>query len=105
MHSRSQPPSRQTEQSAARPDVQKPQPRERINIQHPFERRFGSDNMLIPNAFQKAAPVLAEFEPFAARNFFGVPGGAVSVDDLVHFSPPTAVSHRRSQRSQSHHAL
>src|SRR5262245_35081937 len=65
-HARPQSPGRQTEQPASRPDVQKTQPRERINLQHLFERRFCGDDLLIPKALQKAAPVLAELEPFAA---------------------------------------
>src|SRR5262249_61119249 len=64
-HARPQSPGRQTEQPAARPDVQKTQSRERINLQHSFERRFGCEDLLIPNAFQKADPVLAELETFA----------------------------------------
>src|SRR5262249_51386518 len=86
-HARPQSPGRQAEQPAARPDVQKTQSRERIDLQHSFERRFGCDDLLIPNAFQKAAPVLAELETFAASDLFGVPVGRFFVDSLVHFSP------------------
>src|SRR5262245_11681672 len=84
-YARAQSPGRQTEQPAARPDVQKTQSRERINLQHSFERRFGCDDLLLPNAFQKAAPVLAELETFAARDLIGAPVGRVFVESLVHF--------------------
>src|SRR5262249_29279383 len=83
-HARPQSPGRQTEQPAARPDDQKTQSRERINLQHSFERRFGCEDLLIPNAFQKADPVLAELETFAASDLFGAAAGRVVVDSLVH---------------------
>src|ERR1700693_4978899 len=87
MDSRSEPAGGETKQAAARADIDKGLPGQRVDAQHAAQRSLCHDDLLFGQGREETRPVLAKLESIPAGHFPRVVAFDSGPDYRIHLSP------------------